>query len=75
MDRAEAINSINLSQQAAHDFLKDSDWIIITLGSSFSYRLSDIASIPTNGNLKKGGGGGQLSPGTCTMVQKTDAGN
>ena len=56
MDRAEAINSINLSQQAAHDFLKDSDWIIITLGSSFSYRLSDIASIPTNGNLKKGEG-------------------
>lgn len=40
---AEAVKGINASQQAAHDFLKQADWIIITLGSSFSYRLSAVA--------------------------------
>ncbi|MBL7744332.1 MAG: GSCFA domain-containing protein [Chitinophagaceae bacterium] len=35
----EAIRIINESQQRAHQFLKDASWIIITLGSSFSYRL------------------------------------
>jgi hypothetical protein len=42
-NRAEAIRIINESQQRAHDFLKQADWIIVTLGSSFSYRLSSIA--------------------------------
>jgi len=41
IDRKEGIKIINQSQQKAHDFLKQADWIIITLGSSFSYRLSD----------------------------------
>ena len=36
----EAVRIINESQQAAHDFLKQADWLIITLGSSFSYRLT-----------------------------------
>ena len=35
----EAINNINASQQTAHEFLKQANWLIITLGSSFSYRL------------------------------------
>ena len=35
------LQAINDSQQRAHDFLKDADWLIITLGSSFSYRLRD----------------------------------
>jgi len=43
-----AIRNINHSQQKAHDFLKEADWIIITLGSSFSYRLTEQA-IKTNG--------------------------
>jgi hypothetical protein len=33
------IQHINSSQTHAHHFLKDADWLIITLGSSFSYRL------------------------------------
>jgi len=37
----ECLKSINDSQQQAHDFLKESDWLIITLGSSFSYRLTE----------------------------------
>jgi len=36
----EALQIINESQQKAHDFLKQADWIIVTLGSSFSYRLT-----------------------------------
>lgn len=35
----ECLQKINQSQQDAHQFLKNADWIIITLGSSFSYRL------------------------------------
>ncbi|TMI91375.1 MAG: GSCFA domain-containing protein [Bacteroidetes bacterium] len=36
----EAVRIVNESQQRAHEFLKTADWIIITLGSSFSYRLT-----------------------------------
>jgi hypothetical protein len=39
----DAINVINRSQQQAHDFLKNADWLIITLGSSFSYKLTGQA--------------------------------
>ncbi len=41
--REEATRLINQSQQQAHDFLKNADWLIITLGSSFSYRLTEQA--------------------------------
>lgn len=40
----ECLKNINESQQLAHDFLKSTDWLIITLGSSFSYRLTNEAS-------------------------------
>ena len=33
---------MNRNKQA-HDFLKEADWLIITLGSSFSYRLTQLA--------------------------------
>lgn len=39
----EAVRIINQSQQKAHEFLKQADWIIITLGSSFNYRLTHLA--------------------------------
>ena len=35
----ECVRMINESQERAHAFLKEADWLIITLGSSFSYRL------------------------------------
>ena len=35
----EAVRVINESQQRAHDFLKEATWLIVTLGSSYSYRL------------------------------------
>jgi GSCFA family len=39
----EAVRIINESQQTAHSFLKEANWLIITLGSSFSYRLTELA--------------------------------
>lgn len=37
----EVLHNINASQQDAHHFLKEAKWLIITLGTSFSYRLTD----------------------------------
>src|SRR2546421_10849308 len=40
--RAETcLQTINESQQQTHEFLKIADWLIITLGSSFSYHLTE----------------------------------
>jgi len=37
--QAECLTNINKSQNQAHAFLKETDWLIITLGSAFSYKL------------------------------------
>lgn len=39
INKDECLKGINESQQQAHDFLKQADWLIVTLGSSFSYLL------------------------------------
>jgi hypothetical protein len=39
----EAVRVVNQSQRRAHEFLKNADCMIITLGSSFSYQLTDQA--------------------------------
>ncbi len=44
LEPAEAIRNINESTQTAHDFLKQADWVIITLGSAFTYRLTSQAT-------------------------------
>jgi hypothetical protein len=41
----EAIRLINEAQRSANAFLKTADWLIITLGSSFSYRLTKEAEL------------------------------
>jgi hypothetical protein len=38
--KSECLHAINSSQIQAHEFLKKADWLIITLGSAFSYRLT-----------------------------------
>ena len=38
-DKEICLRLINTSQTAAHHFIKDADWLIITLGSSFAYKL------------------------------------
>lgn len=43
MDKGECLRKINLAQDQAYLFLKKAKWLIITLGSSFSYRLNDEA--------------------------------
>lgn len=40
-NQSEALNKINSSQQAAYTFLKQADWLIITLGSAFVYLLKE----------------------------------
>jgi GSCFA family len=39
MDKETVLRNINNSQDAAHRFLKTSSWLIITLGTSYNYRL------------------------------------
>ena len=41
IDQQVVLNKINQSQQAAHSFLKKANWLIITLGSSFTYILKE----------------------------------
>lgn len=45
---AESLRIINESQRRAHQFLKEANWLIITLGSSFSYRLVENGSPVAN---------------------------
>jgi len=56
-DLEQAVQNVNASQQAAYQFLKNGDWMIITLGSSFSYRLTEEAGkVPSpGGNLEEVG--------------------
>ena len=39
-DKEKALLKINASQTEAHRFLKQADWLFITLGSSFAYQFS-----------------------------------
>ncbi len=40
-DAAKSLEMMNEATQKAHEFLKDASWIVVTLGSSFSYRLTE----------------------------------
>ena len=40
VNKKEVLSNINQSQKTAYQFLKNADWLIITLGTSFSYRLT-----------------------------------
>jgi GSCFA family len=46
INREECVAGINDSQAMAHEFLKKADWLVITLGSAFSYRLTEAADGP-----------------------------
>jgi hypothetical protein len=57
IDKEEALRAMNASQSRAHGFLKEAKWLIITLGSAFSYRLSPDAPAgfrPTGQTLSAG---------------------
>ena len=40
-DKQECLRIINESQNIAHHFVANADWLIITLGSSFCYKLAE----------------------------------
>ena len=40
-DQQSVLSKINFSQQTAHSFLKQADWLVITLGSAFTYLLKE----------------------------------
>jgi len=44
-DPAVSLSKINRSIGEAHDFLKQTDWLILTLGSAFTYRLTEAAEL------------------------------
>lgn len=41
----EAIDKINSFQQKASEFIRETNWLILTLGSSFCYRLTEKANL------------------------------
>ncbi|MBO9619390.1 MAG: GSCFA domain-containing protein [Niabella sp.] len=43
MDKQTVLTQMNAALDEAHHFLKQAEWLIITLGSSFSYRLNEKA--------------------------------
>lgn len=47
-DADKVLENINRSQQVANQYLKDCSWLIITLGSSFSYRLVESGKTVAN---------------------------
>lgn len=47
-DQQTALDTINASQVAAHNFLKQADWLIITLGSSFVYKWKEESRFVAN---------------------------
>jgi hypothetical protein len=40
-DESAVLDVINQKQKQAHEFLRSAEWMVITLGSSFSYQLKD----------------------------------
>lgn len=47
-DADACIKNINASQEEAHLFLKEADWLIITLGSAFVYKLAADTTLATS---------------------------
>lgn len=60
-DQAACLAGIHASQSRAHAFLKEARWLVITLGSSFSYRLS--AEVPDS--LRGGAAPGTGAVANC----------
>ena len=54
-DLQECLRGINASQQEAHNYLKTANWLIITLGTSFSYRLTEQVPLSFRRGAVRGG--------------------
>ena len=49
IEKGKALEAINTSQQKANTFIKDADWILLTLGSAFVY---ENTAVEDNSNYK-----------------------
>lgn len=45
-DKVQCLQKINQAQQQAHAFLKNADWLMVTVGSAFAYTLSFADNTP-----------------------------
>ncbi len=54
-DKEQCLLAINQSQQRANTFLKDADWVMITLGSAFAYALHFAEGIANENSVGKDG--------------------
>lgn len=61
----QCLAGINAAQQKAHHFLKTADWLIITLGSSFSYQHSNLEHPAATGGLPQAKPASNLRPGVA----------
>ncbi len=52
VDKKACLENINTTQTNSHHFLKNADWLIVTLGSAFCYKLTSNAQLA---NLSVGG--------------------
>ena len=54
VSQQDCLTAINAAQQEAHTFINKTDWLIVTLGSSFCYKLTeqaDRAGYPLHGQV------------------------
>jgi hypothetical protein len=62
IDKEEGLRLINASQDRAHQFLQKARWLVITLGSSFSYRLAEPSPLSS---WRGAGGEGEGAVANC----------
>jgi hypothetical protein len=81
VSQSQALEKINQSQKAAHEFLKKTDWLIITLGSSYVYELennkvvANCHKVPTDKFNKKLLSAMEVQHSLQTMLEKLKAFN
>jgi hypothetical protein len=51
IDKSKALDAINFSQKQAGSFVKEADWILLTLGSAFVYEKINSANEDVFGNI------------------------
>lgn len=70
-DPAETLRQMNQSQQLAHIRILNADWLVITLGSAFSYRLTgDALSAGAAAGLQAGDGVANCHRAPAAWFQK-----
>ncbi len=80
-DKEECLHGINASQQKAHQFLKNADWLLVTLGSAFVYEMenhevvANCHKVPTDKFNKRLLAVEEIVSGLQKMIEKTKAFN